>query len=188
MLAGRRAGGRLPGESGGLFPGEGNEVTAHVGTQGFGNDDTAVFLLVVLQDGGDRAAYGQAGSIQGVDEFRLRLGVAAEADVRAPCLEVEEVGARGNFAVPVGFGQPDLDVVSRGAGEADISRTQADDMVGQAQDLQGLLGVVRQAVQLFPGLLRFCEFDQLDLVELVLADEAARILAGAAASARKQAV
>ena len=43
----------------------------HVRAQRVRNDDGAVLLLVVLQNRNQRAADGQAGSVQRVDELRL---------------------------------------------------------------------------------------------------------------------
>ena len=44
-------------------------MTAHVGAQRLGNDDGAVGLLVVFENGEPGAAHGQAAAVEGVDEF-----------------------------------------------------------------------------------------------------------------------
>ena len=68
--------------------------------------------------------------------FRFGLGIAAETDICAACLEVEAVGAGRNFAVHVGSRQPYFKVVSSGTAEAQIAGAEADYPVRQAQKLQ----------------------------------------------------
>ena len=53
-------------------------------------------------------------------------------------------------------------------------------MVRQLQEAQDVLSSVDHRVEFMPARLRLDELDELDLVELVLADQAARIAAGAA--------
>src|SRR4029453_18767478 len=66
--------------------------SAHVGPQRFRDHHRAVLLLVVLDDGDERAAHGQAAAVQGVDEARLARGLRAVAEVGAAGLEVGAVG------------------------------------------------------------------------------------------------
>ena len=68
-------------------------------------------------------------------------------------------------------------------------RAEHDHAVGQVQPLQDLLGAARHALVLGLGLVRRRDGDHLDLVELVLADHAARVPARRArfrAEARRQ--
>ena len=67
-----------------------------------------------------------------------------EADIGAASLEVQEVAARGNFAIGVEAGQPNFDVVRLGGAEADVAGRQADDAVRQLQKLQHVLSVIGQ--------------------------------------------
>ena len=75
--------------------------SAHVGAKGFGDEHGAIGLLVIFKDGEPCAANGQAGTVDGVDEFWFGLGATgiafcvearrAEADVGAAGLEALEV-------------------------------------------------------------------------------------------------
>ncbi len=70
---------------------------AHVGAQGFGDENGAIGLLVVFHNGDHGAANGEAGAVQGVDELGRSAGLAAEADIGAAGLEIGAVGAGGYF-------------------------------------------------------------------------------------------
>jgi hypothetical protein len=59
------------------------------------------------------------------------------------------------------------------AREAEIAGAQGDDAVVEAEPAQDLLGVAAQRLELRVARLRRHELHDLDLVELVLADEAA---------------
>ena len=67
-------------------------AAAHVRSEHLRDHHAAVFLLEVLENGCYRAPYCETGTVQCVNEFRLRILVSLEADVCAPCLEVLEVG------------------------------------------------------------------------------------------------
>ena len=77
-------------------------------------------------------------------------------------------------------GQPDFEVVGLGGGEAHVAGAQRHDAVRQFQPLQDRLGVAGQLLERVVGLVRMDDLHQLDLVELMLADHAARVLAVAA--------
>ena len=115
-----------------------------------------------------------------MDELRLALGIAAELDVGAARLIVRAVRARGDLAVLVLCGEPDLEVVRRRRREAHVARAELDDVVRQLEEAQDVFSRVDHRVELVPARLRLDEFDELDLVELVLANEAARVAASAA--------
>src|SRR5262245_66572665 len=85
--------------------------SAHERPQRLGDDDRAVLLLVVLDNRDERAADGEAGAVQRVDELRLAGTIAAELDARAARLKRLCVAAGRNLAIGVLAGQPDLDVV-----------------------------------------------------------------------------
>ena len=63
------------------------------------------------------------------------------------------VAARRDLAVGALAGQPDLDVVGLGRGEAHVARAEQHRAVRQAEPLQDLLGVARQALELVVRLL-----------------------------------
>ena len=92
-------------------------------------------------------------------KFRFGLGIPAETDVGAACLEVQEVGAGRNFPVAVRLRQPYFQIVSSGTGEAQVTGAQPYHMVGQAQQLQCMLRVVCQAFQFVPALFRTGKFN-----------------------------
>src|SRR5207237_6362975 len=83
----------------------------HVRAQGGRNSDRTVLLLVILQDGDERPADRESGSVQGVDEIRPAATLRTELDVRAPRLERLGVAARRNLAIRLLAWQPHLEVV-----------------------------------------------------------------------------
>jgi hypothetical protein len=99
------------------------------------------------------------------------------ADVRPPRLEGLEVRAGRNLAVKLLAGKPDFQVEGLGRGEAGVARAEQNAAIGQAQRLQNLFRVARQPLVLGVGVLGPGELDQLDFLKLMLADDAARILA-----------
>src|SRR5438067_9563123 len=84
---------------------------AHIRMKRGGNLDGSVLLLVVLQDRDQRAADGQAGPIQRVDELGLSGALVAELDVRAAGLERLRITAGRDLAIGILAGEPHLDVV-----------------------------------------------------------------------------
>ena len=64
-------------------------LAAHEGAEGFGELDRAVAALVRFDDADHHARKREAGAVQRMDELHLAVSVA-EADVRAPCLEIRE--------------------------------------------------------------------------------------------------
>ncbi len=108
----------------------------------------------------------------------LALGAGRPvADVGAPRLEGIEVGAGGNFAVETLARQPDLEIVGLGGGEPGVAGAEQHAAIRQPQRLKNLFGVAGQPLVLGVGLLGARELDQLDLLKLVLANDAARVLA-----------
>ena len=61
--------------------------------------------------------------------------------------------------------------------EADVARAQRQHAVRQLQQFQHFRGVARQFLERGIGLVRPHDLHELDLVELVLADQSARVLA-----------
>ncbi len=92
-------------------------------------------------------------------------------------LEVLEIAARGDFPVRVLAGQPRLEVVCLRRGEPEVARAEADCPVMDPQLLQYLFGIERQFLKLVIGGLGRRELHHFNLVELVLPDEAPRVLA-----------
>src|SRR5574337_2179321 len=110
-----------------------------------------------------------------------RFGVGGlAARVHAPRLKIAADRAGGNLPKPPLPRQPDLDVKSLARGEAHVARAERDGAIVQAEALQDLLGASRHALVLVARLFGRRDRDEFDLFELVLADHAARVLAGRA--------
>ena len=80
-------------------PGDNGIEAAHVWAQGLGDEDGAVGLLVVFENGEPGAAHGEAAAVDGVDEFIFAFGGGLETNVGAAGLEGFEVRTGGDFAV-----------------------------------------------------------------------------------------
>ena len=104
------------------------------------------------------------------------LGIAPPR-LHAACLEIVVVAARGDFAITALPRQPDLDVVSLGRPEADITRTQDDDAIRQLQLLQYDLRVAGELLERVHRGTGCYELHEFDLFELVLANHPPRVLA-----------
>jgi hypothetical protein len=116
-------------------------------------------------------------------------GGIAPARLHAPRLEIPAVAARGDLAVFLLPRQPHFEVIGLRAAEADVAAAQRDHAIRQFQPLQHGFGVrgelFERGIRIFRPLHDLHEFD---LVELVLADHAARVLAsrtGLRAEARR---
>src|SRR6266853_1898986 len=110
-------------------------------------------------------------------EFRLRAAGAAKANVGAARLERFVVRAGRNLAKSILRRQPDFDVIGLGIAETEIPGRKGDDPIMNPEPLQNGFGVARQRLEFVVRMLRQGIFHQLDLLELMLADYAARVLA-----------
>src|SRR5262245_49239209 len=102
-----------------LGPADTREL-AHVRHQRGRAGDRTVWLLIVLQDGDERAPHGEAGAVQRMHIFRPAAALAAKARVHAPSLEIAADGAGRDLAVGVLPRQPHLDVVGLLRGKAHV--------------------------------------------------------------------
>src|SRR5438105_7848682 len=76
-----------------------NSVFPDPETESFGDDNAAVGLLVVFENGDDRPCAGDRGAVEGVGELRP-LGVGRfEANAEASGLVIGAVRSRGDFAI-----------------------------------------------------------------------------------------
>src|SRR5690348_14734350 len=112
-----------------------------------------------------------------MDEARAFALLGAEARGHAPRLELAAIGAARDLAIRRLPRQPDLDVIGLARGEAHIAAAEEHHAIGKPEPLQHLLGACGHALMLGLGVLGMRDRDELDLLELVLADHAARILA-----------
>src|SRR5262245_30962101 len=72
---------------------------AHVRPKRLGDDDGAVGLLVIFEDGDERTAHGETRAVQRVHELGLAGFGIAPARLHAPRLERFAVAARRDLAV-----------------------------------------------------------------------------------------
>src|SRR5262245_10763152 len=149
---------------------------AHEAPQRLGDDDRAVGLLIVLQDGDQGPPHGETRTVERVRVLRLPLRLRAVADVGAPRLEVLAVGARGDLPVRVLAGQPDLEVVGLGRREAHVPGAEGDDAVGEPEPLEDLLRIGGELLERLVGRGGLDDLHELDLVELVLSDQSPHVL------------
>src|SRR5579862_312692 len=143
-----------------------------------GSDDRPVLLLAVLDQRDQRAARRDRRAVQGVDGSRP-VGRAV-ADVAAAGLVVGRVRARRQLAIAALPGQPDLDVVLARGRRSQVARGDVDHAVVEAQLVCDLLLDREQPFVLVPGLVGMDVGEHLELVELVDAEDPARVLAGGA--------
>src|SRR6185437_15545580 len=154
--------------------------TAEIGPERCGKNDRAVGLLVIFEHGDERAPNSEARAVERVDEARALARLGPEARIHAPRLILAAIGAAGDLAIGVLAGQPDLDVIGLARGCAHIAGAEQHHAIRKVEPLQHLLGALRHALMLGARLVRMSDRHQLHLVELVLADHAARVLAGGA--------
>src|ERR1700734_2732389 len=108
-----------------------------------------------------------------------RLGVRAfGAGVHAPGLEVAADRAGRDLAKSPLPRQPDLDVIGLLRREAHVAGAERHRAKVQTEAFEYFLGALRHPLVLFPRLLGRCDRNELDLLELVLADYAARVAPG----------
>ncbi len=113
-------------------------------------------------------------------EAGLLLALRPVAGLHTPGLEVAAHRTGRNLAIRVLARQPDLDIVGLSGPEPHVARTQHHRAVRQVEAFKHLFRAARHAL-VFIERGRFVgDRDQLDLVELVLAQHAARVLAGRA--------
>src|SRR5579871_2001706 len=150
---------------------------AHVGLERVRHRDRAVALLIGLHHGDERAADRDARAVERVHGANAAV-LATVTRVHAARLEIAAHRAGRDLAKEVLPRQPDLDVVGLLRRETHVAGAQRDDAVVQIQPAQHLLGARQHTLMLVLALLGRRDRNELDLGELVLADHAARVLAG----------
>src|SRR4051794_3233260 len=98
-----------------------------------------------------------------------------EAQVHPSRLEVFEIRAARDFEISILSGRPHFQVVSLSRTKPEISRAKLNHAVVQAQRLQDPLGVRRQRLMLVIGSLRRGDLHHLNFVELMNANDPARL-------------
>ena len=113
-------------------------------------------------------------------KFRLGLGIAAEFDIGTACLIIQAVRAGRNLTVLALRREPYFDIIGLGRRKAHIARAKLHHMVRQLQNAQNIFSSIHHGFEFVPARFRLNEFNQLDLVELMLADKTAGVAAGTA--------
>src|SRR3984957_10033832 len=148
----------------------------------------AIRVLIVLEHRHERALYRKRRAVEGVQRLRLVALRIAPARLHAPRLKGLEVAARGDLAVALLRGQPRLQVVGLGAAETDVTGAQRHGAIGNLQLPEHRLGMPREFLERCIRGIGPYDLYQLDLVELMVTDHAARVparSAGFGAEARR---
>src|SRR6267143_1374708 len=154
----------------------GNAVSADIRHQRRRDGHGAVGLLVGFEQRRDRARQRNTRRIQRVHEFGLLAWPRAAANVGPPGLIVG-VGAGARDLEPLAdAGRPRLEVVGLGGREAEIVRRQHRDAVRQLQLLQDGFRMGGQLFMLGRRVGGETESHELDFVELMHAQQPARVL------------
>src|SRR5207244_13539629 len=106
------------------------ELSAEVLAERSGDADTAILLLMVLEDRGDDAGEREPRAVESVNEARLSAFGRLVPDVGAASLEVGEVAARGDLEPFPDAGRVTLQIVGVGAGKSGVARSQSNDAIG----------------------------------------------------------
>src|SRR5512140_374398 len=164
------------------------EIAAEVRAEDVRDRDGAVGPLVVLEEGDDRARECKRRAVERMYEARLLSRRGPVANVRATSLKVAEVAARRDLEPLPHAGCPQLEIVGLGRREARIAGGEQQHAIRKLEELQHALGVRRQYLELRCGTFRRDEAYELDLVELMDADQPTRVfsrVAGLAPEARR---
>ena len=138
--------------------------------------DAAIGALVVLEHRDQRPADGKAGAVERVHQLRLALRVA-KARLHAPRLERFAIGARRDLAIVLLARQPHFEIVGLGRRRAGVARAELQHAIRQLEFFQYRLGVADQLLERVVRSVRVHDLHQLDLVELMHANHASRVLA-----------
>ena len=109
--------------------------TSHIWTQYRRDQHRPIRLLIVFEDGRERAADRQPGPIEGMDKLCFRIFLpdcALISNTGPPGLKSLKVAAGGDLSIVVLERKPDFDVVSLRRGEPHIAGTEGDDSVMQS--------------------------------------------------------
>src|SRR5262245_51499782 len=97
------------------------------------------------------------------------------ADLGSASLKILEIGARRDLSVLALPREPDFEIVGLCGRKAEVASAQRRDPIVEAKSAQHLLGIGAQPLELTVRFFGRAKLYQLDLIELVLADHAARI-------------
>ncbi len=132
----------------------------------------------MLEETADRAREREPRPVERVHETWLLPLCRPVPDVRTPGLKVEEVAARRHLEPSADARGPGLEIVGLGAREAGVTGGEQLDAIRESELAERALSVPGEDLELVDRLLGRRVPDQLHLVELVHAKDAARVLAG----------
>src|SRR6266481_1514611 len=158
----------------------GNAVNPHVWTQNFGDQDRAICLLIIFDDSDPGAADGEAGAVERVNKVALAAAFWLIADTGAPRLEGFAVRAGRDLSKFVARRQPDFDVVGFCRSKAHVAGAEQHGAIVQAELLKNGFCISYQRFVLFVAFLRMGELEELNLLELMLAEDPAGVFSGGA--------
>ena len=130
--------------------------------------------MVVFKHGHERTADGQAGAVERVNVLDLAV-LVLDASAHAASLECFAIRTGRNFAVHVLRRQPHFQVKGLGSAKAHVARAKRNNAVRQAELLQNAFGIGHHFVQVLVAFFRTNNANHFHLVELMLADHAARV-------------
>src|SRR5215204_3281594 len=120
----------------------------HVRRKRVRHRDGAVLLLVRLHHRDQRAADGDTGAVEGVDEANFAILFRAIACGHAARLEIAAHRAGGNLAKSLLSRQPDLDVVGLLRGKSHVAGAQRHHAIVDIEAAQNFLGAAEHALVL----------------------------------------
>jgi hypothetical protein len=134
-------------------------------------------MLAVFQYGHDGSPHSKRGSIKGVDQFGPAHASFLKSNASPPGLEIFKIAARRYLPVKLLSRQPYLQVIRLGCRETKISGAKGNHSVRKLQPFQYFFSIFGELFKFIIRILRLTKLDQLNLIELMLADQASCILA-----------
>src|SRR5713226_2907125 len=159
------------------LPPAGDEVDAHVWAQNVGDHDRTVGLLIILHYGDPGTAHSEPRTVQRVHEIAFAAALGLVADTGTAGLERFAIRAGGYLAEFVARGQPDFKVVRFRGSKTHVAGTEQHGPKVQPEFLENRFGIAYQRFVLLVAFFRMGELEQLDLLKLMLAQDAARVFA-----------
>ena len=164
-------------------------LAVEVGSEGFGNGDGSILVLIHLEDGDEDSGAGDDGVVEGMAEDGPALGISV-TEVQAAALEIVEAGGGVGFAVGPGgeaiftniasAGHPAFDVDHVGVFRSEIAGAALEEAVGEFEFLEKFLDDRNHGLMpldtCFPVVSG--DDDLFDLVELVDAIEPGGVTPG----------
>ncbi len=152
-----------------------NSVNPHVWAQDIGDQDRAICLLIIFDHSDPSAADGEAGAVQRVNEITLSAALGLVAYAGTARLKGFAVRAGRDFSKFIARGQPDFEVVGLRGGKTHVAGRKQHGTIVQAEFLKNGFCISYQRFVLFVAFLRMGELEELNLLELMLAEDPAGV-------------